>query len=85
MLNLLDRTYYRFVEAARSFANPNRTNESYDRGLSNGVEVGFARVRQVLDTTDPYQFENQHFRLGYYYASESVKKVITDDEDNVVA
>ena len=82
---LLDRTMLRFEEAARSFTNPYRNIDSYSEGVDNGIEIGFSKVRRVLDSTDPYNFENQHFRLGFYYASESVKKVITNDEDNLVA
>ena len=84
MLEKLDKLFYRFEEAYRSFVDPSQTHRAYNDGKEVGKLIGYSQVRRQLDTYDPYQFENQHFKLGYYYAYEKAKEVMKDDEDNSV-
>jgi hypothetical protein len=84
MLRALDHLWLRFTEARAAFRDPFYSHEHVKLGIKLGKEIAFAQVRQQLDTFDPYQFENQHFKMGYYYAQEQVKKVMPSDEDNVV-
>jgi hypothetical protein len=79
MFRTLDRIYFRFVEAFRSFKDPNRSLQSYIEGRDFGEVIGNAKVRRALDQANPDDFQNQHFKLGYYYASETAKKVMQDD------
>ena len=79
MYRALDRIYFRFVESFRSFKDPNRNLESYREGRDIGIVIGNAKVRRALDQADPNDFENNHFKLGYYYATETAKKVMQDD------
>ena len=85
MLRQLDHLWLRFTEAFAAFRNPLNAVEQFQLGVELGKQIGHAQVRQKLDEHDPYQFTNNHFKLGYYFAYENVKKVMTVDEDNVVA
>ena len=58
--------------------------KAYTEGIVEGIEIANARITQRLDTVDPYNFQNQHFKLGFYYATDTVKKVMQNDEDNSV-
>lgn len=84
MLEKLDKLFYRFEEAYRSFVDPSQTNRAWEEGKEVGKLIAFAQVKQQLDTYDPYQFENNHFKMGYYYAYDQLKKVMPNDEDNAV-
>ena len=84
MLRALDRLAQRFSEAYKSFVDPDRAYRFHDEGRDIGELIAFAKVRQQFDTYDPYQFDNGHFKLGYYYATEQAKKVMSLDEDNSV-
>ena len=82
MLEKLDRLFFRFEEAFSSFVDPDRTNQSFNEGKYWGKQVAFAQVRQGLDRHDPYEFENNHFKMGYYYAYEQAKKVMPNDNED---
>ena len=85
MLKLLDKTYFRFANAWAVFRDPDLLTTEFHEGLGLGVEVGQAQIKRALDMHDPHDFTNEHFKLGYYYAHETVKKVMGIDEDNPVA
>lgn len=84
MYRALDKIYFRFVESFRSFKDPDRTLDSYIEGRDFGEVIGNAKVRRALDQANPDDFQNQHFKLGYYYAFETAKKVMQDDDHNSV-
>lgn len=84
MTKLLDDIYYRFKRAFEMFKYPDLYYSNYQDGVDNGKAIAYAKVEGILHQYDPHQFENNHFKLGYYYAFEQVKQVIKDDEDNSV-
>lgn len=84
MFRFIDNLLLRFEEAYIAFRNPFHSHEQWLAGLQAGKEIGFAQVRQQFDTYDPYQFENQHFKMGYYYAAEQAKKVMSNDDRYLV-
>jgi hypothetical protein len=84
MLRALDTMYFRLKDAWRVVKGEDAILKAYSEGIVEGMEIANARVISELDSRDPYQFENQHFKLGYYYAKEQVKKVMNLDEDNAV-
>lgn len=84
MLRALDKTYQRFANAWLVFRHPDSLNAEYKIGLAIGERIGYAKIQAVLKEHDVHQFSNQHFQLGYYYAAETVKKVMNDDEDYIV-
>lgn len=84
MLRKLDYLWLRFTEAWTAFRDPFHSHEQFKLGVEAGKEIAFAQVRQQLGTFDPYQFENQHFKMGYHYAAEQVKAVMPLDEDRAV-
>lgn len=84
MFRALDTIYFRFVEAFRSFKDPDRNLNSYIEGRDFGIVIGNAKVMRALNQADPNDFENNHFKLGYYYATETAKKVMQDDDHNSV-
>lgn len=83
MLRAIDKAYFRLKDAWTVLRGEDAILKAYTEGVTEGVEIANARIMQKLSMTDPYQFESQHFKLGYYYASETVKKVI-HGEDNAV-
>ena len=83
MLRTLDKAYFRLKDAWTVLRGEDAILKAYTDGVTEGVEIANARILQRLSSTDPHQFESQHFKLGYYYASETVKKVIYG-EDNAV-
>jgi hypothetical protein len=83
MTKLLDDIYYRFKRAFEMFKYPDLYYSNYQEGVDNGKAIAYAIVKQKLDIHDPYQFENNHFKLGYYYAYEQVQQVMENDgQDN---
>lgn len=82
MFRAIDNLLLRFEEAWAGFRDPFRSHEKFQRGVEVGKEIGFAQVRQQFDTFDPHQFQNQHFKMGYYYAKDQAKQVMNLDEDN---
>ena len=84
MFRAIDNLLLRFEEAWTAFRNPFHSHEQWRAGVQAGKEIGFAQVRQQFDTYDPYQFDNQHFKMGYYYAADQAKKVMNLDEGNSV-
>lgn len=82
MTELLDNIYYRFKRAFEMFKYPNLYYSNYEDGVLSGKSIAYSKIEGILHQHDPYQFENNHFKLGYYYAFEQVKKVINNDEDN---
>jgi hypothetical protein len=83
-MRLLDNIYFRFKRAFQMFKYPDLYYSNYQDGVDSGKSVAYAHVRGILDKYDPYQFQNNHFKLGYYYAVEQIKQVIDNDEDNSV-
>jgi hypothetical protein len=79
MYRALDNLLLRFEEAWTAFRDPFHSHDQFKAGVQAGKEIGFAQVRQQFDTFDPYNIENQHFKMGFYYAKEQAKKVMTDD------
>ena len=85
MLKALDNIYFRFKEAITAFKEPYYSIRNYGEGLDTGVAIGKSTIIQHLQKHDPYQFENQHFKMGYYYALEQARSCKKDDEDYPVA
>jgi hypothetical protein len=81
----LDRAYFRVRDAWRVLTKNGYIDEIRNDGFTWGRWTTERKVLQKLNEHDPNQFENQHFKLGYYYASESVKVVLKHDEDNAMA
>lgn len=84
MFRAIDNLLLRFDEAWTAFKNPFHSHEQFKTGTQIGKAIAFAQVRQQFETYDPYQFDNQHFKMGYYYAAGQAKKVMQNDEDNSV-
>ena len=80
----LDYLWCRFREAWRAFRNPWHAFSQWEEGIQAGKKIAFAQVRQQFDTFDPYNIDNQHFQMGYYYAKEQAKKVMQNDENRVM-
>lgn len=85
MYKALDNIYFRFKEALAAFKEPYYGLRNYGEGLDTGVGIGKSTIIQHLQKHDPYQFENNHFKMGYYYALEQARSCKKDDEDNTVA
>jgi hypothetical protein len=83
MLRALDKAYFRLKDAWTVLTGKDAILKAYTDGVTEGVEIANARILQQLGMTDPHQFESQHFKLGYYYASETVKKVIHGQDNSV--
>ena len=81
----LDQAYFRVRDAWRVLTKKGYIDDIRNEAMSWGKWVTERKVLKKLNQNDPNQFENQHFKLGYYYASENVKVVLRNDEDNVVA
>ena len=84
MLRAIDRFYIRCRNAWTVFKDADALHNEYADGLLDGAAVGKAQVWRQLEKHDPYQFENGHFKMGYYYAMDQVRKVMPRDEDNSV-
>lgn len=84
MLRILDNLYFRFRNAWTVLKDPDALRTEYADGLMDGAEVGKAQIWRQLEKHDPYQFQNGHFKMGYYYAMDQVRKVMPRDEDNSV-
>ena len=83
LLKQLDRIYFRFKNAYQVFRDPELMRDEYNEGLELGMVLGQAKIKAALDMSDPHEFSNNHFKLGYYYAYETVKKV-TNGNDNAL-
>ena len=79
MFRALDTIYFRLKDAWQVLLGRDAILKAYTDGIVEGIEIANARVTQVLASADPYNFQNQHFKLGYYYATEQAKKVMQDD------
>ena len=84
MLRALDIAYFRLKDAWRVLKGEEAILKAYTEGITEGIEIANGRLKRALAISDPHQFENNHFKLGYYYASEQAKKVMQGDEDNSV-
>ena len=84
MYRALDHLWLRFEEAWKAFRDPFHSYDQFKLGQEIGKEIGFAMVRQQFDTHDPYNFDNQHFKMGFHYAADQAKKVMNLDDDNSV-
>jgi hypothetical protein len=84
MLRKLDEFYFRARDAWRVLTRPGYIDGFLDDAIITGRFWAYRMIQNQLDEHDPNQFENQHFKLGYYYASEQVKAVIENDEDYVM-
>lgn len=80
---MLDNIYRRFDQAWIVFRNPDFAHEEYLAGIDIGKMIGKAEANRTLAMFSPDDFSNQHFKLGYYYAAEQLKKE-TDGQDNPV-
>lgn len=85
MYRFIDKLLLRFDEALLAFRNPMHSYEQFQRGKEAGKAIAFAQVVQQFNTHDVYQFSNQHFKLGYYYATEQAKQVMNLDENHTMA
>jgi hypothetical protein len=83
MLRLLDNIYRRFDQAWIVFKNPDFAHNEYLAGIDIGKMIARAEVNRTLNLYSPDDFSNQHFKLGYYYASETVRKEI-NGQDNAM-
>ena len=84
MLKALDTAYFRVKDAWQVLLGKDAILKAYSDGVIDGIDIANARIKAELDTSDPHQFTNQHFKLGYYYAAETAKKVMNHDENNSV-
>ena len=84
MFRALDVIYFRVKDAWQVLMGRDAILKAYTEGIVEGIEIANARITQRLDSMNPYNFQNQHFKLGYYYATDTVKKVMQGDEDNGV-
>ena len=84
MFRALDTIYFRVKDAWQVLMGRDAILKAYTEGIVEGIEIANARITQRLDSMDPYNFQNQHFKLGYYYATDTVKQVMQGDEDNSV-
>lgn len=82
MTKLIDGIYYRFKRAFEMLRYPDLYYSNYEDGVDSGKAIAYAKVRQQLDSHDPYQFENNHFKMGYYYAYEQLKQVMPNDNED---
>lgn len=80
-MNRIDALYFRARDAWRVLTQPGFIDGYLDDALITGRRVAYRNIRAKLDEHDPHQFENQHFKLGYYYAYEQAKAVMQSDED----
>ena len=80
---MLDNIYRRFDQAWIVFRNPDFAHNEYLAGIDIGKMIARAEVNRTLTMFSPDDFSNQHFKLGYYYASETVKKEI-NGQDNAM-
>lgn len=81
MLKAIDKIYFRFANAWMVFRNPDALHEEYGSGLELGKQIATAEMRRTLRMYSPDSFSNNHFKLGYYYAAEQLKKELIDDEN----
>lgn len=81
LLKKIDELYFRARDAWRVLTGRESLNEVRLEGLETGKWLGAHKIMHALDERDPYEFQNNHFKLGYYYAYETVKKV-THGNDN---
>jgi hypothetical protein len=84
MFRAIDNLILRFEEAWTAFRDPFHSFNQFQEGKEAGKEIAFAQVRQQFYSYDPHQFDNQHFKMGYYYAADQAKKVMNLDDDNPV-
>lgn len=78
----LDNLWLRFLNAWDAFKNLSLLEDLWEEGYDMGQIVAAAKIKSKLEEHDPYQFENEHFKMGYYYAFEQAKKVMNLGEDN---
>jgi hypothetical protein len=76
MLRTLDKVYFRLKDAWSIVTGRDDLLRTYQEGYVQGVENAGARIIRELESREPRDFSNQHFKLGYYYATEIGKKVI---------
>jgi hypothetical protein len=74
LLRKIDKAYFRFRDSWRVLTGKESLDADYERGWKNSYEVTTSRIEAVLRSFDPADFQNNHFKLGYYYAAEQVKK-----------
>ena len=84
MFRALDTAYFRLKDAWGVLKGEEAILKAYTEGITEGIEIANARIQREFDVANPHQFQNQHFKLGYYYATEQAKKVMQGDEDNSV-
>ena len=82
MFRALDTAYFRLKDAWSVLKGEEAILKAYTEGITEGIEIANARLTRALDISDPHRFENQHFKLGYYYATEQAKKVMNIGEDS---
>ena len=82
MLRALDIAYFRLKDAWRVLKGEEAILKAYTEGITEGIEIANGRLNRALAVSDPHQFQNQHFKLGYYYATEQAKKVMSDGQDS---
>lgn len=85
MLRIIDEIYDRFRQAWASFKDPARSSREFASGIRLGKKIAFAQVGQQLRRHDPKDFQNQHFKVGYYYATEQAQAVMVNDENYTLA
>ena len=84
MLRFLDNIYSRFDQAWTVFKNPDIGHNAYLAGIEVGKMIARVEVNNTLASFSPDDFSNQHFKLGYYYAAETAKKVMENDADHTL-
>ena len=84
MLRALDTIYFRLKDAWTVLKGEEAILKAYTEGITEGIEIANGRIQRQFAITNPHQFQNEHFKLGYYYATEQAKKVMQGDEDNSV-
>ena len=79
MLRALDTIYFRIKDAWHVLMGKEAILSAYTDGIVEGIEIANARIQREFDVANPHQFQSNHFKLGYYYATEQAKKVMQDD------
>ena len=82
MFRALDTAYFRLKDAWSVLKGEEAILKAYTEGITEGIEIANARIQREFDVANPYQFQNNHFKLGYYYATEQAKKVMNIGEDS---
>ena len=81
LLKKIDEFYFRARDAWRVLTDATYLDEIRNEGRTVGEWTTKGRIERTLDDHDPHQFTNQHFKLGYYYAKENVRRAFNGNDN----